>query len=291
MVRFTELYVGPKKGATMDIHIMDVGCGNMAIILNPDGTIVVLDCNNTTDNSRQVLAYVGRVLGRGTSIDVFINSHRDADHMRGITDLHAQNPIKAIWDTDVSGTTTDSPEYVSYMRLKRSLAGTTIEPRKYYSFGDAKYRCMNAKWGNYTDPNQQSAVLKIEYKAPGCSIMFAGDTDYRPWKENILTNYSDADLKSAVLVAAHHGSVTFFDDPSDDKNYYVSHIMKIAPAMTIVSVGTNQHGLPDAKAIELYEKYSTGSDKGNKLYKTQDKHNMKPSVSIIVGHFPPYSLV
>lgn len=259
----------------MDIHIFDVGCGNMAIILNPDGTIVVLDCNITTENRIDVLAYLKRVIGNGTPIDVFINSHRDADHMRGITELHAQNPIKAIWDTDVPGTTTDSPEYLSYMRLKRSLPGKKIEARAYYTFGDAKYRCMNAKWDDYSDPNQQSAVLKIEYKTPRCSVIFAGDTDYRPWKEKILKFYRGEDLKSVLFIAAHHGSVTFFDDPADENNYYVDHIKKISPDMTIICVGPNQHGLPDAKAAELYTKYSKGSDKGNKLYTTEDKHNMK----------------
>jgi len=259
----------------MYIHILDVGCGNMAILLNPDGSKVILDCNITTDNREGVLSYVRRLVGNGTPIDVFINSHRDADHMRGIADLHAQNPIMAIWDTDVPGTTTDSPDYLSYMRLKRSLPGKTIQARKFYTFGDAKYRCMNAKWDDYTDTNQQSAVLKIEYKTPACSVMFAGDTDYRPWKEKILTHYSDGDLQSALLITAHHGSVTFFDDPGDEKSYYVNHIKKIKPAMSITSVGANQHGLPDAKAIELYTKYSTGSDKGNKVYTTEDKHNMK----------------
>lgn len=259
----------------MDIHILDVGCGNMAILLNPDGTIVVLDCNITTGNSNDVLAYVKRILGNGTSIDVFINSHRDSDHIRGIGDLHAQNPIKAIWDTDVPGTTTDSPEYLSYMRLKRSIPSKVIEARKYYTFGDAKYRCMNAKWDDYSDPNQQSVVLKIEYKISSCSVLFAGDTDYRPWKEKILTYYEDSDLRSELLIAAHHGSVTFFDDPSDTKNYYINHIKKIIPAITLVSVGPNQHDLPNAKAIELYTKYSAGSNKGNKLYTTEDKHNIK----------------
>ncbi len=259
----------------MDIHILDVGCGNMAILFNPDGTRVVIDCNITSDNSNDVLGYVRRILGYGTSIDVFINSHRDADHMRGITDLHAQNPIKAIWDTDVPGTTTDSPEYLAYMTLKRMLPGRTIEARNFYTFGDAKYRCMSAKWSDYTDPNEQSAVIKVEYRTVGCSVMFAADTNYRPWKEKILTNYNGNDLQSALLVGAHHGSVTFFDDPADTKNYYVDHIKKINPAMTLVSVGPNQHGLPDAKAIDLYTKYSTGSSAGNKVFTTEDKHNMK----------------
>lgn len=259
----------------MQIHIIDVGCGNMSIILNPDGTKVILDCNLTSDNITDVLSYTQRILGKDSPIDVFINSHRDADHMRGIIDLHMQHPIGAIWDADVPGTTTDSAEYGAYLRLRRKVTTKTIEANKYYTFGNAKYRCMNAKRDDYTDTNQQSVVIKIEYKVPTCSVLFTGDTDYRPWKEKILTSYNDADIRSALLIAAHHGSITFFDDPSDEKNYYVDHIKKIGPAMTLISVGPNQHGLPDAKAIEIYKKYSSGSNQGNKVYTTQEKHNMR----------------
>jgi beta-lactamase superfamily II metal-dependent hydrolase len=259
----------------MDIHILDIGLGNMAILLNPDGTRTVIDCNLTEENMKDVLVYVESVLGRGKVIDVFINTHRDADHMRGITDLHGQHTIKEIWDPDVPGTTTDSPEYAAYMRLRRSVKCVTIEPLKYYPMGNAKYRCMNGRWDDYSDTNQQSIVLKIEYKTPSCSVLFAGDTDYRPWKEKILQNYSEDDLSSALLIASHHGSITFFDDPFNTQNYYLDHIKKIKPAMTLISVGPNQHGLPDKKAIELYEKYSSGSDKGNKVYTTKEKKNMK----------------
>jgi beta-lactamase superfamily II metal-dependent hydrolase len=77
------------------------------------------------------------------------------------------------------------------------------------------------------------------------------------------------------LHGSHHGSLTFFDDPSDDKNYYTSHIKKIKPAMTLISVGPNVHDLPDKKAIELYEKYSSGSSQGNKVFTTEDKGTMK----------------
>lgn len=259
----------------MEIHVLDVGCGSMAIILNPDGTKVVLDCNITKDNSKAVLTYVEKIFGKKTPIDVFINSHRDSDHMRGIADLNAQHPIQSIWDTDVPGTTTDSPEYLAYMKLKRTISNKEIGACTYEKFGEAKYRFMNAKQEDYTEANQQSVVLKIEYKTPECSVMFAGDTDYRPWKEKILTCYKDSDLQSALLIGAHHGSINFFNDPAGKENSYLEHIKKIKPAMTIVSVGPNQHGLPDKKALELYEKYSSGSNKGNKLYTTEEKQNMK----------------
>jgi len=117
----------------MDIHILDVGCGSMAILLNPDGSRFVIDCNITEDNMDAVLEYTEGILGKGNSIDVFINTHRDADHMRGIADLHYQHEIQEIWDTDVPGTSTDTPEYKAYMRLRRSVKTMTIKPRKYYS--------------------------------------------------------------------------------------------------------------------------------------------------------------
>jgi len=45
--------------------------------------------------------------------------------------------------------------------------------------------------------------------------------------------------------------------------------------MTLVSVGPNTHDLPDDKDMEFYKKYSSGSDKGNKVHTTEDKGNMK----------------
>jgi len=259
----------------MEIHILDVGCGNMALIVNPDGSKYVIDCNITTDNKVAILRYTKKVFGAGAKINVFINTHRDSDHMRGIVDLHAQHPIAEIRDTDVPGTTADSPEYLAYMRLRRSVKCVKIEPRKYIDCGGATYRYMNGKWEDYTDTNEQSAVVKIEYKTPSCSVMFAADTNYRPWKEKILPFYSDEKLHAPLLIAAHHGSITFFDDPSDSQHYYESHIKKISPRMSLISVGPNVHELPDAKAIEIYEKHSKGSNKGNKVYTTEDQKHMK----------------
>jgi beta-lactamase superfamily II metal-dependent hydrolase len=45
--------------------------------------------------------------------------------------------------------------------------------------------------------------------------------------------------------------------------------------MTFISVGPNVHGLPNENAIKIYEKYSTGSAKGNKVYTTEEKGTMK----------------
>jgi beta-lactamase superfamily II metal-dependent hydrolase len=105
--------------------------------------------------------------------------------------------------------------------------------------------------------------------------MLTGDCDAETWRHAIMKDYAKNDLKTSIFMGAHHGSISFFDDPADEKNYYTEHIKTISPDMTIISVGNNQHGHPDKKAIELYEKYTKGSNKGNKVYTTQDKGTMK----------------
>lgn len=256
-----------------EIHFINVGFGNMQLILLSDNSVFMYDCNITDDNEVKVLSYVDRIIGNGSKIDVFINSHRDADHMRGIKKIHQKHPIKEIWDSGVPGTTTTSTEYAQFMDLRRQVISKELKPRIYWEYGRTVIRCMNSKWDDYTDPNDQSIVIKVENM--GAAAMLSGDTSYKPWKEKIMTYYNDSVLNADILLAAHHGSLTFFDDPSDTQNYYTSHIKKIAPAMTLVSVGANSHGLPDVKAIELYKKYSLGSDSGNKVYTTEKKGNMK----------------
>jgi len=259
----------------MIIHFIDVGCGDMTLILMPNGKTFVIDCNITDENYDAVFKYFRKAMGTRTSINVFINTHRDADHMRGIKLLHQQYPISTIWDSGVPGTTTDSSEYKEYMDLRRKIGYKEIEARHFWEYGDVKIRAFNSKWEDYSDPNSQSIVIKVEYKTKSCSAFITGDTNYRPWKEKILTFYSDNDLKCAIFQAAHHGSITFFDDPSDTRNYYTEHIEKIKPDMVIISVDPNSHGLPDDKAVELYENNTNGSNKGNKVYTTQEQGNIK----------------
>jgi beta-lactamase superfamily II metal-dependent hydrolase len=256
----------------MDIHFIDVGFGNM-VLIRTSTVNVIYDCNITDENEGGVVRYLRRVIGSGTPINIFICSHRDADHMRGIKRLHATNPISTIFDSGVVGTDPNCDEYKDYMDLRRNLGYKEIKARTYDTYGDTKFRYMNSGWADYSDPNEQSIVLKLEHNA-GSSCLLGGDTNFRPWKEKILTFYGEKDVKCDIFLAPHHGSLDFFDDPADTQHYYLDHIKMISPAMTLISVGPNAHDLPNKKAVELYTKYSTGSNQGNKVFTTQGKGTM-----------------
>jgi len=263
------------------IHFINVGQGNMVLIEAADGSKFVFDCNITDANETRVLNYVAAQIGEGTSLKAFICSHRDADHIRGVKKLHARFPITSIWDSDHVGTTTTSTEYLNYMALRRKVGCKIIEKRKYFDYGRTRLRMLSAKDRRLEkNANAQGIVIKAEQRNAGMSsiegsAMLPADSDAETWRYGILQDYSKTDVSSDILMAGHHGSNSFFDDPADDKHYYTEHVQAIAPAMTVVSVGKNSHGHPKAEALKFYEKYSTGSNKGNKVFRTDTNGTLK----------------
>jgi competence protein ComEC len=263
---------------TTRVHFINVGQGNMTLLELADGTKCLYDCNVTGDNQEAVLGYLAKQIGNGTKIGVFICSHRDADHMRGVRKIHARFPIQHVWDSGAVGTTVNSTEYQEYMDLRRTVGFTEVQTQTRYDYGGTRLRIMNAKNDKLAnDANAQSIVIKVVHRssvtdADLSSVLLTGDTDAATWKV-IRQSYGDGDLKCSLLLASHHGAITYFDDPSD-QYYYVSHLQAQSPAMTIISVGDNSFGHPDKKALEFYEKYSRGEDHGYKVYRTDQQGNM-----------------
>jgi competence protein ComEC len=257
------------------VHFINVGQGNMVLLQLDDGKTFLYDCNVTQENEAAVIRYMRSKIGYGKKIDVFICSHRDADHMRGISKVHEHFPIQHIWDSGVTGTTPDSTEYLQFMELRRRIGFTEIEWKKRWDYGNTRLRIMNSKNNDLAaNANAQSIVIKVVHRNRDTdtdhdSILLTGDTDAVTWK-HIHTHYEDSDLGCSLLLGSHHGSLTYFDDPSE-RHYFTSHIQAKKPSMTILSVGDNPHGHPDPKAVEFYEKYSTGASNGTKVVRT-DTH-------------------
>lgn len=262
------------------IHFIDVGQGNMVLVEAASGSKFVFDCNITDDNEDRVLDYVANQIGEGKSLHAFICSHRDADHMRGVRKLHARFPIKTIWDSDHPGTTTDSSEYRAYMDLRRHLGSKIIEKQKYFDYGRTRLRMLSAKDDRLaSNANAQGIVIKVEQRNEAMdriegSAMLPADSDAETWRLGILADYSKSDVSSNIMMAAHHGSISFFDDPNLTY-YYKNHLAAIKPAMTVVSVGPNSHGHPDDTALGYYREHSTGSKQGKKMFRTDTKGTVK----------------
>jgi len=263
------------------VHILNVGQGNMVWIRTSNNKDIIVDCNITEDNEYDVLGYMCKQPPQGLVIDEFICSHRDNDHIRGISILHKHFPVKSIKDSDYPGTSTTSPDYEAYMRLRREVGHRVVEKQKYVDYGATRLRSLSAQDPRLAaNANAQGVVIKVEHRSPNknevrASIMLPADSDAAAWRYGIERDYASRELKSDLLMAGHHGSLSFFDDPADEKNYYLNHVRSIRPAMTLISVGKNGYGHPAPTALRLYEQESTGSNHGNKIKRTDQHGHMK----------------
>lgn len=253
-------------------HFINVGQGNMAVGIFPDGKILAYDCNITNENEAEVFAYLKKIMPK-RSIDVFVNSHRDADHMRGIKKLHAQYPIGALWDSGVSANTSTS-EYADYMDFRRTVRHSQEVAHNMYWEAHEKVRIINGKRDGLDDPNSQSIVLHIDYD--GSSLLLAGDTSATTWRDYIVPE-SGSTLGSLVLYASHHGSFTFFNEDRENDEDYTHHLKTINPAIAVISVGaTNPHDHPDDEAVTHYENHCYGTvETAQKIFRTDQHGNMK----------------
>jgi Cft2 family RNA processing exonuclease len=101
-----------------------VSCGNMTLLLFPGATTYLHDCNITDENEGDMRKYLKKAMGTRSVIDVFICSHRDCDHMRGLRTVHGSYLIGQIRDAGVEGTSCDCSEYKDYMKLRREIGST-----------------------------------------------------------------------------------------------------------------------------------------------------------------------
>ena len=280
--------------SSLRFHMLDVGEGLMILIIFPNDQVMLFDCNITGDNESTILKYLSDNIpfkmnpATGNTeqfIDVFVNSHRDEDHYRGLKKINTQHPIQSIWDSGQTGATTKSPDYEYYMELRRRLKGKNENNLKVLvptetpvaSFNGVEIFCLAGKEDFQSGfdngitvfraaakiQHTNSIVLKISYG--GRALLLTGDSDWMSWKEKIIPNFQET-VKSDILVASHHGSRSFFTDEANDtidtqKNpdtTYMEAIEHIDPDVTLISCGkyeTYHH--PNKEAEELYKKYSS----------------------------------
>ncbi len=255
---------------SVDVHFLNVDQGNMTVVVFPDDYVIVYDCNITEYNEANVFSYLKKIMPKN-EIDIFVNSHRDADHMRGIKKLNDTHKINMLFDSGVSGNT-EAPEYQDYMNFRRNHNfAFEVRPNQHLVMKPF-VTILNGKREHLEDINAQSIVMRINCN--GASVLLTGDTDVNVWKDYIM-HESASELKSSILLASHHGALSFFKD-TEDAESYEDHLMKIKPDVTIISVGKdNPHGHPDKNAVELYEKHTNGANSGKKILRTDIDGNIK----------------
>lgn len=288
-------------------HLLNVGQGLMSLIIFPDETTMMYDCNVTDENEEDILNYLSEnipqrynsITGKYEQwIDIFVCSHRDSDHLRGLDKVNQNFTIRSIWDSEQSGNATDSSDYNYFMSLRRTLKEEYGEDSLFLpeaslkpvmTISDAEVYCLSPhKESEIEDETkkQHTNCIVLSIKYANKSILLTGDSDWYAWKNDIVPLFQNTNiLESQLLVASHHGSRSFFTETSGDnegidiekypETTYLDALDYIKPIVTLVPCGLCQepHNLPNTEAMSIYRQ-KTAQGNVKQVYTTYDKGHM-----------------
>jgi len=219
---------GPPAGAVW-MTVLDVGQG-LATVVRTHGHTLVYDAGPRFSarfdaGSAVVVPFLRQ---RGVDrVDLLIISNADNDHAGGAPSLLAALPV----DRVLSGTPADLDD----VRAQHCHAPQA------WTWDGVKFRILHPAADTLLSGNDASCVLRVE-GAGGQRFLLTGDIE-APVERRLLARRA-AQLRAAVLVAPHHGSLTSSTPP---------FVAAVAPRYVLFSTGyRNRYGFPRTRVQARY---------------------------------------
>lgn len=236
--------------ADLEVHFLDVGQGDCAVILC-DGEVMVID-GGPRASADMVYGYIRNTL-RLSRIEYIVSTHPHLDHVYGLSSVLNAAPV----DLVLTPVTKWDSKAFSYMVKYAERQGTPLSVPSdgdTFSLGGAAVTvllCMPEAIDSGRT-NDASIVLRIDYGET--SFLFTGDAE--DWSEyTLLTN--GVNLKADVLKVSHHGSSTAST---------MEFLREVSPEYAVISVGReNGYGHPHRETLNRLEAV------GAKVLRTDEK--------------------
>jgi beta-lactamase superfamily II metal-dependent hydrolase len=245
-------FAAPDTDGTLQLHYLDVGQGDAALIITPDGTVVAFDAGPAGAACDATIDYYGS-LGI-TEIDYFVTSHYHADHVGCAPELLARFPVTG--EVIDRGGNYGTQTYKRYRKAvkkdrKKARVGREIVLQAQASrFADPIILTLVAANGKSTAG--QTSVSKSDENSRGLvalvsmgdfSALFGGDiagTDTGSYSD-VESVVGPAVGQVEIYKVHHHGSKFSTSAP---------FLTQIDPVVAVVSSSTtNSFGHPTADAM------------------------------------------
>lgn len=229
----------------LQIHYMDVGQGDGAVLISPLGEVVLFD-NGWNRCKQKPVAYLEKI--GVTHIDYMIISHYHADHFGCTTEVLDRFPLRQ-FSFDRPGpperVTASFNDYVAAVGNKRrSVTQNTVITLDADSPNPVRINiaAFNGAGVPTTNENDQSVAAVVHFGE--FDVMMAGDlSGFRtPSYRDIETPVSKLVGQVEVLKINHHGS-----DHSSNSRW----LAKLKPRVAMISAGDgNTHGHPTPTTVQ-----------------------------------------
>jgi beta-lactamase superfamily II metal-dependent hydrolase len=220
------------------VYFIDVGQGDAELIKTSDGKNVLIDAGPPSAGSTLVSFLESH---NSTTLDAFVLTHPDADHIGGGADVMKACSVLSIYQSGYSTGTKTFAAFEAAVKLEGcpSYNDTQLNPGdRLLSINSTvtfEIMAINAQSG---DANDASVVIKMTDGT--VDFMFEGDASSSV--ESQMDNaYGDA-MDIEILKIGHHGSSSATS---------ASFLSATTPAVAVIEVGTgNIYGHPTNQTLD-----------------------------------------
>ncbi|MBN2851899.1 MAG: DNA internalization-related competence protein ComEC/Rec2 [Clostridia bacterium] len=213
-----------------NLVFFDVGQGDCALVKCKDREILI-DCGEYAPLNS--ISYY-----TGDEIDYLMISHSHDDHMGGAYEVIERFNVKNIMIPDIQDQSFDS-----LLRLcdEKKINVIRVKSGDEFTVSDIHLTIFNPGMTEYRNQNNSSIVCQVTYK--DLNILFTGDIE-KEIESTLL--FDHLQLSSEILKVSHHGS---------DTSTSTDFLNAVDPLISIISVGYNSFGHPDAKTLEILKTF------------------------------------
>ncbi|MFA5021390.1 MAG: MBL fold metallo-hydrolase, partial [Patescibacteria group bacterium] len=219
----------------LKLVFFDVGQGDAALIITPDGQDILVDGgpdNKVVQKLGEYLPYTDR------KIEYIILTHPHADHLVGLVETLKRYEVGRILMT---GVVYGTAEYEKFIRsaTEKNIPIDIIDGPETLAIGDVDLIILapQVSWQGRTIANLNNSSIAFKLVYGSTSALYTGDLE----TEESLLGQSSSTLAAEVLKVGHHGSGN-----ANDRKFLTA----VLPRFAIISVGAgNTYGLPSYRTI------------------------------------------
>ncbi|MDD3711174.1 MAG: MBL fold metallo-hydrolase [Patescibacteria group bacterium] len=241
IIYLSFLYFFSKQIKELKISFIDCGQADAILIQTPQNHNVIIDFGD----DKGLAELNKKVPWWNKKINLMIITHPHDDHILGMISILKKYQVQKIMYT---GVLHYSPVYLELLEEIKKQKIPLLIPQKNQIVNLGKdcnlkilYPIESFQGKEIANINNSSIVSKLE--CANKKFLFMGDAEIEVENELLANN---SDLKSDVLKAGHHGSIT---------SSQTKFIEKVKPEIVIIMVGkNNKFNHPSLRTLKRFQK-------------------------------------
>ncbi len=220
---------------TLSVHFIDVGQGDSAFIVFPDGKTMLIDAGENVYGS--VVSDYIKKLGYNT-LNYVIGTHPHSDHIGGLEEIIRGFEVESVYMPKVSANTKTFEGLLTVIKDKGLTVNTAKKDVYIIDKENLQVKILSPVREEYPELNNYSAVVMLTYFSN--RFLFTGDA------ETDVEGELSGDISCDVLKVGHHGSST---------SSSLKFLKSVKPKYAVISCGKeNKYGHPHVEILSRLSK-------------------------------------